>query len=116
MCCVGGVQAATAAQSSTRIAARLYAIDARDRNDCVALCSAVAVRALCVLSEHLCGTDERRIASTASKGDLAFVRDSSACQKSNMHCVCGRVCAALWAWARGLALAGCSFTATCFLL
>jgi len=73
MCCVGGVQAATTAQSRTRIAARPYAMDNATRNRNVSprgrLVQPVAVSAL-RLSRHLWhGCDW--IASTASKGSLS---------------------------------------------
>ena len=112
MRCVGGVQAATAAQSRARIAARVvYAIDATVT---ARLRSAGSVRACgctVLLSEHCALRQLEKVTSTASKGDLAFVRGSSACQKSLCTAFCGRVCCPRLGLEGLRTLAGVSFFA-----
>ena len=95
---VGGVQAATAAQSRARIAARVvYAIDATVT---ARLRSAGSVRAWAALC---CSPSTARygekVTSTASKGDLAFVSPTRV--KSPICTAFAVACVGL-AWARGL--------------
>ena len=103
MCFVGGVQAATAAQSRTRIAARPYAMDnaTRDgREPRRRLWSTSGSQSLCVLLSEQHAVRMSSVVVDGVQGSLSGRESFQRVFKVQLHCVLQlRV---LGAWARGI--------------